>query len=103
MTATLPVVMNIGGQSATWVWGTRDDVHGEAVPRTGTIPAGLLVDHGDHLLLVPWAEVGGMRPEVTLESLQPLTLGGVVRCPTCGKVGRVERGAWLPEAGAVRG
>lgn len=69
------------------------------------LPAGLLVDHGDHTVLLPWAPVARWDgPVFTLDSLVPLTIVEQVTCVICGVSGRIEQGAWLPaEGGVARG
>lgn len=62
--------------------------------RSGSLPAGLVVDHGDHDMRVEWA---GAEPALrfTLDSLLPLTVVEVVQCTICGVSGRIVEGEWV--------
>jgi len=72
--------------------------------RTGVIPCALLVDHGDHTMLVPWVPVDGAPGEpFTLERLVPLTLTEAVTCMTCGVSGQIRRGRWVCAEGGDGG
>jgi hypothetical protein len=85
----------LGPWTAAGVWMTTLDDAGVKV-RSGVIPCALLVDHGDHTMLVPWVPVDGAPGEpFTLERLVPLTLTEQVTCMTCGVSGRIRRGLWL--------
>lgn len=75
-------------EAARWTW-----AEGAAVP------SGIVLDHGDHELLVPWAGGGDV---FTLDSLLPLTVVEQVRCTMCEAEGRIERGAWLPSKDGAR-
>ena len=99
--SALPVELNLGGCRAAWVWATADDPHGEAMPRTGAIPAGLLVDHDSHSLLISWVPLELSPETVTLESLNPLTIRETVRCIACDRKGMIKGGAWLAVGSAV--
>ncbi len=88
--------LTIDGRRARWVWGTPDDPFGPGEPRLGGIPAAILLDHGDHNLLVPWAQLHA-GPEVTpfrLESLVPLTVAELIVCGSCGARGRLVADRW---------
>lgn len=87
--STLPLSIDVSGMTGSWLW-TR--------PR-GVLPVGVLLDHGDHMMMVTWSAYAGVAPEyvMTLDSLLPLTVIEPVRCETCGMQGRIEQGAWLPD------
>jgi hypothetical protein len=87
--------------TASLVWWTADDLTPRATP-AGCLPAGVLVDHGDHTMLVPWVPHGEL-PQFTLESLVPLTVAELVVCPTCARSGWITGGAWLPAREVSRG
>ena len=99
----LPKELVLGGHRAVWVWGTPDDPHATAEPRTGVIPCAVLIDHGDHTMLVPWVELAAGGTPFTLESLLPLTVREHVECPTCGRTGYISGGAWLPQKDVAHG
>lgn len=90
MTAVLPAEPLVDGLLLDWVW---------ANPR-GELPAGVLIDHGDHKVLVLWSTYAGgpSAPAFTLDSLLPLSVLEDVICG-CGMVGRIELGAWRPAKG----
>lgn len=98
----LPIEMRIGAWRAFWVWALAED--GAPLSEVG-VPVGVVIDHGDHAVLVPWVPVPGDTRQFTLDSLLPLTVVESVTCTTCGTTGRIERGAWLPDAegGVERG
>lgn len=96
----------VGCFPADWLWlADSIDDDGDAV-LAGNIPAGVVLDHGDHKALIAWVPVmiGGL-PAVahTLESLVPLTIKGLLPCPTCGVTGRIEQGHWVPVEGGHGG
>lgn len=98
----LPSELVLGGNRAVWVWWTAADprvLEQPAVP--GAIPAGVLVDHGDHTMLVPWVPVGQLE-RFTLLSLLPLAVRELVVCPTCSRAGYISGGAWLPAKDEVQ-
>lgn len=100
----LPATLTLDGHTAKWVWGTLDDPRGADEPRIGAVPAGMLIDHGDHTLLVPWVALDGVDVvPFTLDSLLPLTLLERVACAICGDAGFVRAGAWVPESEVARG
>lgn len=95
MTA-LPPELVLGGNRAVWVWWTESDPRVvEVAKQAGELPAGLLIDHGDHTLLVPWVPVQGCR-QFTLDSLLPLTVKEHITCGACGRAGWITGNAWLP-------
>lgn len=95
MTVLLPV-LNLGGPS-TWLWSKDADTEKD-------LPAGVVVDHGDHRMLVSWVPVGGESAAAfTLDSLIPLTVVEPVRCTLCPRRGRIVEGVWLPEESGARG
>lgn len=98
--SALPAEVELDGRVALWVWLGEASVTGP--PQPGLIPAGVMLDHGDHKMLVPWA---GDYPRVfTLDSLLPLTVVGSIDCSTCGASGQITDGAWVPsEKGGARG
>lgn len=76
-----------------------------AVPGAA-IPWGLVLRHGVHRIVVPWAERPGVEvPTWTLLSLDPVSLLEPVMCPLCGVCGRVRDGAWIaqPPPRVIRG
>lgn len=87
----LPPVIDLGGP-AQWAW----------LPG-GSVPYGVIIDHGSHRLMVPWIRYEGVASPFTLDSLLPLTLVEPVTCGLCGRVGRIKGGCWLPEGGGARG
>lgn len=89
-----PAPVVLGGRRTRWTW---LDENGQLTPRpvAGQLPGGLVVDHGDHTLLVPWVPVNGL-PAFTLDSLMPLTIVEFVDCVICGTKGRIVEGTWLP-------
>lgn len=92
MGSALPVTMSVSGMTGRWVW---------MEPR-GILPAGVVLDHGDHNVMIAWATYAGGPARnmlVTLESLVPLTILEDVRCGVCGSTGRIVEGAWLPTEG----
>lgn len=83
----------VEGSRVRWTW--------NGAPGDG-LPTGVVVDHGDHDLLVPWVPFpGGPERVFTLDSLFPLTVVEQVRCGLCSAVGRIEQGAWLPSKGGA--
>lgn len=92
--SVLPPLVVLAGSPLTgrWVWAGRAE-------ERPAVPAGILVDHGDHTTLIAWAAVPGLndgRSLFSLESLKPLTVVEPAHCGTCGLSGRIEQGAWLP-------
>lgn len=102
MTALPQPQLRLGQPPAQWVWSAGDGDLNVNDPGTGAIPAGVLLDHGDHTLLVAWVPAFAAAP-FTLESLLPLTVRELVACPTCGSAGHVSGGAWLPTREVSRG
>lgn len=102
MTA-LPSAFHIGEHQAAWIWGTTDDPHGADSPRVGAIPAGVIIDHGEHTMILTWVDLPVTDGRLTLESLQPLTIVEPVHCSACNITGKIERGAWVPVEGEVLG
>jgi hypothetical protein len=95
VTVQLPV-LHLGGP-ATWLWAKDADVETD-------LPAGVVVDHGDHKMLVSWVPTGGASASAfTLDSLIPLTVVEPVRCTLCPLQGRIVEGKWLPEESGARG
>lgn len=93
----------LGPWTAAGVWLTTANDEGVKV-RAGVMPAALLVDHGDHTMLVPWVPVEGAPGEpFTLEALIPLTLTEQITCMTCQVSGRIRRGRWVPAEGGDGG
>lgn len=86
MTA-LPAELDLGGKPAFWWW--LPNVH------PAVLPAGVEVDHGDHILRIPWVPVDTDSP-FTLDALTPLTVAEQIKCTTCGVTGFIQQGAWLP-------
>ena len=86
-----------------WIWGGPPVPDHSAVERS--IPAGVLINHGDHNLLIAWAPLHHNLPVASLESLVPLTVSGTITCRICGRRGRIARNHWLPstESEARRG
>lgn len=96
MTSTLPLTVDLDGTTGRWLW----------VEPRGVVPVGVILDHGDHNLMVCWATYAGGPPRewlVTLESLLPLTVAEPVRCGICRTQGRIVGGAWLPSEAAEGG
>lgn len=65
----------------------------------GEIPFGCLVkDASGHRLTVSWAYPNEVSKcavtHATLESLLPLTIREIIRCPLCGDEGLIVDGAW---------
>lgn len=83
-----------GAPPVAWVWWAGDDMVVER-PEGARLPAGVLFDHGDHTLLVPWTPYLGVR-HFTLDTLIPLTVVEPVTCGACGLAGRIAAGAWRP-------
>lgn len=75
-----------GVAGAEWEWVASD----------ASVPAGVVVDHGDHEMLVSWVARSEGAVVFTLDSLVPLTVVELVWCRLCGVEGRIEQGAWLP-------
>lgn len=98
----LPMVLKIGEWPAFWLWALTPE--GERLSEHG-VPAGVVINHGDHACLVPWVPLPGETRRFTLDSLLPLTVVEPVTCTLCGTAGRIERGGWLPDAegGVERG
>lgn len=92
MTA-LPAAPELAGNRAVWIWNSDDP--------TVLLPSGVLIDHGDHTLLVAWIPTGSGKT-FTLDSLLPLSIVEVVDCSACGSGGRIREGAWLPVKGQVQ-
>lgn len=90
-----------GVAAADWVWvGTHTQLTRHPATRgINQIPAGVILDHGDHSLLVAWGvpASGESQPAFTLDSLRPLTVVETLTCGHCGVRGRIEQGAWLKE------
>jgi hypothetical protein len=83
----LPEEVLLGPElTGTWEW-----IEGV---RPGSLPAGLVVDHGDHDMRVVWAGVNE-DAQFTLDSLLPLTVVEVVQCTICGVTGRIVEGEWV--------
>lgn len=104
---TVMDLRRVGPFPAEWLWTTHDDLTATAEPAlAGSIPAAVVLDHGDHNAVVAWAPiiVGGVRAApFTLESLVPLTIGEPLPCPHCGVTGRIEQGRWVPVEGGQGG
>lgn len=93
----------LGGHRAVWVWWTEaDPTPREAAGDSEQLPAGVLIDHGDHTLLVPWVPIVGGQ-QFTLDSLRPLRVVEHITCGTCGRAGWISGGAWLPTKVEVPG
>lgn len=102
---TVLAIRRIGPFPAEWLWTTDDICSAEPSP-AGTIPAGVVLDHGDHNAVVAWAPVvvaGEVAEPFTLEALVPLTIGEPLPCPHCGVTGRIEQGRWVPVEGGQGG
>jgi hypothetical protein len=85
--------LNLGAATGVFLWSRED----------AALPAGVVLDHGDHSLLVPWAvcDAAGVDGVVfTLDSLVPLTVVEPVSCCLCAAAGRIVDGAWVPEGGS---
>lgn len=96
MTAVDLDVLHLGGP-VTWLWAKAADTEKD-------LPAGIMIDHGTHNMLVTWIPVSGApHAQFTLDSLVPLTVVEPVRCTLCPRWGRIVEGAWLPEEGGARG
>lgn len=85
MTSLLPEPVELGGD-ATFLFAV--DAHPSA------LPSGVSIDHGDHVLVVPWAGVDVVP--FTLDSLMPLTVVEQVSCTGCAATGWITAGKWLP-------
>jgi hypothetical protein len=104
MSVVLPESVMLGDFEAAWQWSPGAELLRAGGDAPGRLPTGVLIDHGDHNLLVSWVAPGEARPAFTLDSLLPLTVVEEATCPMCGVAGRIERGEWLPaEGGVARG
>lgn len=96
----------VGCFPAEWLWLATDPDDEGHVELAGSIPAGVVLDHGDHQAVINWVPVvfgGVLAAPHTLESLVPLTIKGLLPCPTCGVTGRIEQGHWVPVEGGQGG
>jgi hypothetical protein len=89
-------MVNLGsGVLGTFAWQANTD-------RARGIPAGILLLHSGHSMLIVWADLdhpsAGGVPRVELITLKPLSIVDTLQCASCPMIGRITEDRWVPDA-----